>query len=47
MRSAQISFTTQHFAGTLIETNDGEYTFKYVDDYVQNYPNQFITLPCL
>ncbi|RZL45898.1 MAG: phosphatidylinositol kinase [Pedobacter sp.] len=30
-------------AGLLIETNDGEYTFEYDKDYIENYPNQFLT----
>lgn len=30
-------------AGLISETDDGIYTFKYDNDYVLNYPNQFIT----
>ena len=42
MRSAEIFYDTT-LAGTLIETNDGEYTFRYSTEYVHNFPNQFIT----
>lgn len=42
MRSALIFYDTT-LAGTLVETNDGEYTFTYTSDYVFNFPNQFIT----
>lgn len=30
-------------AGVLTEDDNGEYTFKYDEMYVQKYPNQFIT----
>lgn len=30
-------------AGILTETNDGDFIFKYEDDYIVNYPNQFIS----
>lgn len=42
MRSANIFYDTI-LAGKLVETNDGEYTFTYTDEYVKNFPNQFIT----
>lgn len=42
MRSANIFYDTI-LAGKLVETNDGEYTFTYSTDYVNNFPNQFIT----
>ncbi|MGB5264830.1 MAG: HipA N-terminal domain-containing protein [Lutimonas sp.] len=42
MRSAQI-FYKDVLAGVLTETNEGEYIFKYVDDYVLNHPEEFIT----
>ena len=42
MRSANIFYNTTH-AGVLVETDDGEYTFTYVSEYVKNFPNQFIT----
>lgn len=42
MRSANIFYNTT-LAGTLVETNDGDYTFTYADEYVKSFPNQFIT----
>ncbi len=42
MRKAEIYYKDD-IAGILTETNDGEYIFKYKDDYVANHPNQFIT----
>lgn len=42
MRRAQI-FYKDTLAGILTETDDGEYTFKYENDYVKDYPKQFIT----
>jgi len=42
MRRANI-FYKNILAGVLIETDDGEYIFTYVDDYVSNYQEQFIT----
>lgn len=30
-------------AGVLTEEDSGDYVFEYDDDYIQNYPNQFIT----
>ncbi|MES2447156.1 MAG: HipA N-terminal domain-containing protein [Bacteroidota bacterium] len=42
MRIAEI-FYQDILAGILIETNDGEYTFEYETDYIENYPNQFLT----
>ncbi len=42
MRKAQI-FYNDTIAGILTETSDGEYIFKYNDDYVTNHPDQFIT----
>ncbi len=42
MRSANIFYNTI-LAGKLIETNDGEYTFTYSNEYVENFPDQFIT----
>lgn len=46
MRKAQIYYN-DIIAGILSETSDGEYIFKYEDDYVANHPEQFIifTLP--
>ena len=42
MRQAKILYDTI-FCGILTETDDGEFTFKYEDDYVNQYPDQFIT----
>lgn len=36
-------FYSDLLAGKLIETDDGEYTFRYDADYIKKYPNQFIT----
>jgi len=42
MRKAEIRYKDD-IAGILTETDDGEYIFKYGDDYIVNHPNQFIT----
>lgn len=42
MRSANIYYN-QDLAGVLTETNDGEFEFIYDDEYVERYPDQFIT----
>lgn len=42
MRKAEIYYNDT-IAGILIETDDGEYIFKYKNDYVVNHPDQFIT----
>jgi serine/threonine-protein kinase HipA len=42
MRKAKIYYDTI-LAGILIETNDGEYQFKYTPEYVNEYPEQFLT----
>lgn len=42
MRQARI-FYDNEFCGLLTETNDGDFTFKYNDNYVNEYPEQFIT----
>jgi len=42
MRKARICYNNT-LAGILTETSDGEYIFRYDEDYVANYPNQFIT----
>lgn len=42
MRQAKIFYDTI-FCGILTETDDGEFTFKYEDEYVNQYPDQFIT----
>ena len=42
MRSAEILYK-DILAGILTETNEGEYVFKYEDNYVEKFPKQFIT----
>jgi serine/threonine-protein kinase HipA len=42
MRSAKI-FYKDLLAGTLTETDDGDYVFQYEKNYVIDYPDQFIT----
>ncbi|RLD42923.1 MAG: hypothetical protein DRI86_10830 [Bacteroidetes bacterium] len=42
MRKAKILYK-DIFAGILTETNDGEYVFEYEEDYIRNYPKQFIS----
>lgn len=42
MRKAAI-FYQDLLAGILIETDEGEYTFEYEAEYIEHYPNQFIT----
>lgn len=42
MRQAEI-FYKDILAGVLTETDDGEYIFKYDEEYVGKYPNQFLT----
>lgn len=42
MRQANIYFD-KVYCGLLTETNDGDYTFQYDNEYVKNYPEQFIT----
>lgn len=42
MRSAWIRYGDIP-AGILVETDDGQYTFEYHDEYIKKYPSQFIT----
>lgn len=42
MRQARIYYD-KVFCGLLTETNEGDFTFKYHDDYINQYPKQFIT----
>lgn len=42
MRQAKI-FYEDIFCGLLTETDEGTFTFKYDEDYVNQYPQQFIT----
>jgi len=41
MRSGSV-YCSDILAGTITETDDGEYIFQYDDDYVKNYPAKFI-----
>ena len=36
-------FYGDNLAGTLTETDDGEYVFTYTDQYIEKYPDQFLT----
>ena len=42
MRQAKIYYQ-ELLAGILTETDEGEYQFQYEIDYVEKYPDQFIT----
>ncbi|MES2590811.1 MAG: HipA N-terminal domain-containing protein [Bacteroidota bacterium] len=42
MRSAEIYYKDL-LAGILTETNEGDYTFQYDKEYVEKYPDEFIT----
>ena len=42
MRQGNVYYNN-HFAGTITETDDGEYEFQYDETYVKNHPNNFIT----
>ena len=42
MRSAEIYYK-DILAGLLTETDDGDYLFQYVPDYIDEYPGQFIS----
>ena len=42
MRQAGIYYKDQ-LAGTLTETDEGEYTFQYDNKYIETYPKQFLT----
>jgi len=42
MRQGKV-FYQDHFAGIVTETNDGDFTFEYDQEYIQQFPNQFIT----
>lgn len=42
MRSAKIYYNNV-LAGILVETNDGEYRFSYSPEYINEYPEQFLT----
>ena len=36
-------FYKNHLAGTIMETDGGEYVFQYDNQYVKDHPNDFIT----
>ena len=42
MRSARIYYDSI-LSGNLVETDDGEYNFTYTEEYVKEFPAQFIT----
>jgi serine/threonine-protein kinase HipA len=42
MRQAAIYYQ-EVLAGTLTETNEGEYIFEYNNEYIQTHPKQFLT----
>lgn len=42
MRKAAIYYKNA-LAGLLIETDEGEYTFQYNEEYIKKHPTQFIT----
>jgi len=42
MRRGKVYYK-DHLAGTITETNEGEYIFQYDNQYVNDHPNDFIT----
>lgn len=42
MRQARIYYQ-EKVAGILTETDEGDYLFRYEDDYIKEHPNDFIT----
>lgn len=42
MRRGEIYYK-DHLAGTITETNDGEFVFQYEEQYVQEHPDDFIS----
>lgn len=42
MRKGKVYYK-EILAGTLTETDDGEFVFQYSECYVKNYPDKFIT----
>ena len=42
MRKARIYYQDK-VAGILTETDEGEYVFRYEEDYIENHPDDFIT----
>jgi len=42
MRKGRVKYK-DHLAGFITETDEGEYTFQYDDQYVKDHPEDFIT----
>ncbi len=42
MRKGEVYYN-DNLAGTILETDDGEYVFQYDTTYVKNHPDDFIT----
>lgn len=42
MRQGKV-FYKDDFAGILTETDDGEYLFEYDEEYIERFPEQYIT----
>lgn len=42
MRQGKVYYK-KFFAGTITETDEGEYVFQYDEHYVKNHPEKFIT----
>ncbi len=42
MRKGKVLYEN-YFAGTIAETDDGEYIFQYDEKYVKEHPGKFIT----
>jgi len=42
MRQGNV-FYKDYFAGILTETNEGEYEFRYDEQYIKDHPSDFIT----
>lgn len=42
MRQGKV-FYKEHLAGIITETHDGDYVFQYNDQYIKDYPDDFIT----
>lgn len=42
MRKAGVYYK-EHFAGVLTETDEGEFVFTYDKEYVEHFPEQFLT----
>ena len=42
MRRGKVYYK-DHLAGIITETNEGEYVFQYNEQYIKEFPNDFIT----